>query len=124
LAVGLRAEFHPADVAHPRHVAVRSRLYDDGTELVGVVKTTRHLDRILERLPFRGRRRADLARGDLLALLLQSLHYILRGQAPRLHLLGVEPDTHGILPGPENADASDAGQTRDFVLQAYGRVVA
>ncbi len=60
-------------------------------------------ERVLERLPCRRRRRADLAGGHLLALLLQRLDHVLRRQAARLQLVRIEPDAHRILPGAEHA---------------------
>ena len=69
------------------------------------------------------RRSADLAGRDLLALLLQRLRHILRGQPARFELLGIEPDADRILPGAEDRHVADAGETRELVLQADSRVV-
>ena len=63
----------------------------------------------------RRRRRSDLPGRDLLALLLQRLHHVLRVQAARLELVRVEPHAHRILAGAENIDVADAGQARQLV---------
>ena len=78
-------------------LAVGAGLDDHVGELRRVVEPALHVERVLERLAVGRRRRADLAGGDLLALLLQRLDDVLRGQAARLHLVGVEPDAHRIL---------------------------
>ena len=110
LAVGLRTEFHPADVAHPRDVARRAGLDDDVLELGLVVEPAGDVQRILERLALLRRRRADLPRGDLLALLLDRLDDVLRHQRAHLQLVRIEPDPHRILPGAEHRDVADARQ--------------
>ena len=51
LAVGLRAELDPADVAHARDVAIVAGLDDDVLELAGVVEPAVDVQRVLERLP-------------------------------------------------------------------------
>src|SRR5262249_12608169 len=89
LAVGLGTELDPADVAYTRHVAVGAGLDDHGAELIRIVEATGYFDRVLERLVVGRRRRADLARGDLLALLLQRLDDILRRETACLHLVGI-----------------------------------
>ena len=123
LAVGLRAEFDPADVAHPRDVAAVAGLDDDVLELRLVVEPAVDVQRVLERLARRRRRRADLARGDLLALLLDRLDDVLRHQPAHLQLVGVEPHPHRILPGAEHRDVADARQSRQLVADADGGVV-
>ena len=109
LAVGLRAELDAADVAHARHVAVGAGLDDDVAELLGIVEAADTSTVYWNDWSVRRRRRADLAGGDLLALLLQRLDHVLRRQAARLQLLGVEPDPHRVLPGAEHVDVADAG---------------
>ena len=73
------------------------------------------IDGVLEIHPRRRRRRADLARRDVLALLLQRLNHVLGVEASRLELVRVEPDAHRVLAGAENVDFADAGQTRQLV---------
>ena len=84
---------------------------------VGIVEAARDLDRILEGLVFRRRRRANLPGGHLLALLLQRLDDVLRRQAARLHLFRIKPDAHRILARAEYVNVADAGQAGDLVLQ-------
>ena len=82
------------------------------------------VERILERLPRRRRRRADLPGGHLLALLLDRLDDVLRHQRARLQLVRIEPDPHRILAGAEHRHVADAGQARQLVAQIDGGVVA
>ena len=124
LAVGLGAEFDPADVAHTRDVTAIAGLDDHVLELAGVVQPPADVQRILERLPFRSRRRADLPGGDLLALLLDRRDDVLRHQVARLQLVRIEPDPHRILAGAEHRDVADAGQTRQLVADIDGGVIA
>ena len=72
LAVGLGAELDAADVADPGDLSAVGGvdLDDDVLELVRVVEPPLEVERVLEVLALRRRRRADLPRGDLLALLL------------------------------------------------------
>ena len=124
LAVGLGAEFDPADVAHPRDVATVAGLDDDVLELVLVVEPAVDVERVLERLPRRRRRHPDLARGHLLALLLDRRDHVLRHQRARLQLVRIEPDPHRILAGAEHGDVADARQPRQLVADVDGGVVA
>ena len=123
LAVGLRAEFDPADIAHPRDVAAAAGLDDHVLELAGVVEPAADVQRVLERLSCGRRRRADLARGDLLALLLDRGNDVLRHQPAHLQLVRIEPDPHRILAGAEHGDVADAGQPRQLVADVDGGVV-
>ena len=71
LAVGLRAELDPADIAQTGDFAVIAGLDDHIGKLVGVGEPALKIDRVLEVDAGRRRRNADLAGGDLLTLLLQ-----------------------------------------------------
>ena len=124
LAVGLRAQFDRADIAHARHVANVAGLDDDVLELTGVVEPAVDVQRILKRLAGRRRRAADLAGGDLLALLLDRLDHVLRHQPARLQLVGIKPDPHRVLPGAEHRDVAHAWQPRQLVPQVDGGVIA
>ena len=124
LAVRLCAKLDPGDVTHSDDLAGLAGLHDDVGELLRVVKPAQHVQRVLECLSIGGRWCADLSRGHLRALLLQRLDHILGGQPASLHLARIEPDPHGILSGSEHADAADAGQPRDLVLQPDGGEVA
>ena len=53
---------------------------DDILELGGIVEAASEIQRVLKILAFRSRRRADLAGGDLLALLLNDVDHVLRRQ--------------------------------------------
>ena len=91
---------------------------------LGVVEPAVDVQRVLERLSRRRRRRADLARGDLLALLLDRLDDVLRHQPAHLQLVRIEPDPHRILAGAEHRHIADAGQSRQLVAEIDGGVVA
>ena len=110
LAVGLRAQLDPADVAHAGDVAIAAGLDDHILELALVVEPAVDVQRVLERLPRRRRRHADLAGGDLLALLLDRLDHVLRHQPARLQLVRIEPHPHRILAGAEHRDVADPWQ--------------
>ena len=88
-----------------------------------VVEPAGDVERVLELLARRRRRHADLAGGDLLALLLDRLDDVLRHQPARLQLVRIEPDPHRILAGAEHGDVADAGQARQLVPQVDGGVV-
>ena len=95
-------------IAHPRIVIISAGLDDHSTELVGIIQPAFDIDRVLERLIIGRRRNADLTSSDLFALLLQRLNNILCRQAARLHLFGIQPNAHGILPSSEDADIAHA----------------
>ena len=62
-----------------------------------IVQAAFEVERILEILTLRRRRRADLAGGDFLALLLDGVDHVLRRQGPRLKQVRVHPDAHRVL---------------------------
>ena len=82
------------------------------------------LTRILETLPGRRRRHADLTGGDLLVLLLNGLDHLLRRRAQRDQLVRIEPDAHRIFAGAEHAGMTDAGDPRQLVDEVDRRVIA
>ena len=123
LAIGLRAELDAADVAHIDHLPVRFGLDDDVLELAHVVEAGGDVERVLERLRVRRRRHPELAGRDLLVLALERVDDVFGRQRTRIELVGVEPDAHRILAGPENIDLADTGQARQFRLQRDGRVI-
>ena len=123
LTIGLRPELDGGDVAHPRDLPGLAGLHDHRREFGRIAELARDIERVLERLA-RGRgRRADLAGGDLLALLLQRLDHVLRHEPARPHLVGIEPDAHRVLAGPEHDDIADARQPGDLVLELDGREI-
>src|SRR5215467_3454146 len=124
LAEGLGAELVAADVPHPRDAPVCGGLDNHIRKRIRFAEPARDIERILKRLAVRRRRHADLAGCHLLALLLQRLNDVLDVEPARLHLVGIEPDAHGILAGAEHGGIADAGQPRDFVLQSDGGEVA
>ena len=81
------------------------------------------IERILKILAFRRGRRADLAGGDFLALLLDDVDDVLRRQAARLQQVRVHPDAHRVLPGAEDRHVADAVEARQFVLHVDDGVV-
>ena len=123
LAVGLRPELDPADVADARQLAVRAGLDHDVGELGGGVEAAGDVERVLERHVGRRRRRADLPRGDLHVLLLEGVGDVRHRQPARLHLLRIKPDAHGVFASAEYGDVADAGQSRNLVLEIDRRVV-
>ena len=125
LAVGLGAEFDAADVADSGDLAAirAGGLDDDVFELADIVEPAFDVERVLEILSRRRRRRADLAGGDLLALLLDRVDDILRGQPARLQQVRVEPNAHGVLAGAEDSHRANAGKASYFVLYADDGVI-
>ena len=89
----------------------------------GIGEPALELDRVLEVDAGRRRRHADLAGGNLLALLLQRRHDVLGVEAARFQLFRIEPDAHRILAGAEHIDVADAGKPRQLVLEIDGGVV-
>ena len=90
-------------------------LDDDVLELGGIVEAALEVQRVLKILAFRRRRRADLAGGDFLALLLDDVDDVLRRQAARLKQVRVHPYAHGVLPGADDRHVADAGEALKFV---------
>ena len=123
LRVGLRAEFHVADIANPGDRAVRAGFHDDVLELRHVGQPAGDVQGVLEALPG-CRRGADLAGGDLRALLLQRGGDVADGQSARLHQPGIEPDAHGVLASAEHHHGAYSRQPSDFLLQVDRGVVA
>src|SRR3984893_2376129 len=123
LAIGLRAELYAADVAHVDHLPVLRGLDHDVFELADVVEAAGDVERILEGLRARGRRHAELAGRDLLVLAFESVDDIFGRQREGIELVGVEPDAHRILAGPEDIDLAHARQARELRLQRDGRVI-
>ena len=99
-------------------LAVAAGLDDHVRELLGIVEAAQHVERVLEAWSSGAGGMPIWPAGHLLALLLQRLDDVLRRQAARLHLLGIEPDAHRVLAGAEHVDVADAGQPRDLVLAA------
>ena len=77
----------------------------------------------MEVLALRRGRRADLARRDFLALLLDDVDDVLGRQPPRLQKVRVEPDAHGVLARAEHRHIADAGEAAQFVLHIDDGVV-
>ena len=96
VCVGLRAKFHPPDVADARDVPVAAGLDDDVLELTDVVEAARHVQSDLESLAARDGRHTDLAGRNGLALLLQRLDHVLRGEAAGLELFLSTPRTASV----------------------------
>ncbi len=111
LAVGLGAELDAADIADAGHRAAGCALCLDRDllELRHGGEPTAQVDRELEGLICRGRRRTDLPGRHLLALLLDRIDDVDRYQRARLHLLGIEPHAHAVLADPEHQRVADAG---------------
>ena len=74
-------------------------------------------------LAFRSGRRADLAGGDFLALLLDDVDHVLRRQTPRLKQVRVEPYTHRVLPGAEHRNVPHSIEATKLVLDVDHGVV-
>ena len=68
-------------------------------------------------------RHADHAGGDFLALILDGVDDVGRGQLARLQLIGVHPDAHRVSAGAEDRDVADAGQAGKLVLKIDDAVV-
>ena len=124
-AVGLGPELHAADVTDPCDLTARARFdFDDEILEIGrLAKAAIEIQRILEILPLHGWRRADLAGGDLLALLLDDADDVLRDEAARLHEVGIQPDAHRVLPGAEHRDVADAVKALKLILDVDDGVV-
>src|SRR4029079_708127 len=106
-----------------RNLAVVAGLYDNIFKLACVVEASADVDCILKGCSGWCWRHADLAGGDLLALLLEGLSDVLRDQTANLHLVRIEPDPHRILARAKDRDVTHARQSRQFVLQSDCSVV-
>src|SRR6516225_6469888 len=116
LAVGLRTQLDAADVAHVHHLPVRFGLDHDVLELADIVEAAGDVEGVLKSLRVRRRRHAELAGGDLLVLALERVDDVLGGQRTRVELVGIEPNPHRILAGPEDIDLAHARQARELGL--------
>ena len=123
LAVGLRTQLDPPDVAHVDHLPVRFGLDDDVLELADIVEAAGDVEGVLKSLRVRRRRHAELAGGDLLVLALERVDDVLGRERTRIKLVGIEPNPHRILAGPEDIDLAHARQARELRLQRDGRVI-
>ncbi len=125
VAAALRAQLDPADVADADQAAALPvvGLDDDVLEIRRVVQAPGDVDRVLEVQAVRGRRHADHAGGDLLALLLDRADHVGRHQPIGLQLVRVQPDPHGIGAGAVDGDVADAGQPGQLLLQADDAVI-
>ena len=124
-AVGLGAQLGAADVADSGDLSAICGINfdDDVLEFGGVVQAAFEVERILEILTLWRRRRADLAGGDFLALLLDGVDHILRRQPPRLKQVRVHPDAHGVLCRAEDRHVADALEASQLVLHIDDGVV-
>ena len=123
LPIGLGAQLDARDVLQPGNAAVVG-LDDNLAEFLGLLQAAADIDGILETLPGRRRRHADLTGGDLLVLLLNSLDHLLRRQAQRDQPVRIEPDAHRIFAGAEHAGMTDAGDPRQLVDEVDRCVIA
>ena len=76
---------------------------------LGIVEPAVDVERVLERLSGRRRRHADLAGGDLLALLLDRLDDVLRHQSARLQLVGSSQTRIEYWPAPNTVTLPTPG---------------
>ena len=81
------------------------------------------LHRQLERAGRHRRRLVDRAGRDLQVGRAQRGHHVVRGQAARRDLAGVEPDPHRVVARAEHVDVADAVDPRQRVLDVERRVV-
>ena len=126
LGVGLGAQLDPADVPHPNDPAAIALLGldDDVAEFLGRAEASDDVDRVLEIQALGRGRLADLTGRYVLALLLDDLAHVRRGEAERVEFLRVEPDAHRVLADAQHVDVADTGQAREFVDEIDGGVVA
>ena len=125
LAVGLGPELGVANVADSGDLSAVRRidLDDDILELGGIVEAASEIQRVLKILAFRSGRRADLAGGDLLALLLNDVDDVLRRQTPCLKQVRVEPYAHRVLPGAEHRNVAHSVEATKLVLHVDHGIV-
>ena len=99
-------------VAKPGDLAVRAGLEDDVAELLLVEQAAArvHAELVVDRHGHR--RRADHAGRDLHVLLADGAHHVARGEAAGRHLVGIEPDPHGVVAAAEHLHLTDAGDPR------------
>src|SRR5262249_35831625 len=99
-------------------------LQDDAGELIGVFQSAERGDNVLGNLSSGRRRLTDLAGWYLNILWLDKVGHILSVEILRRHLLWSEPQSHAVVALAQVSDVADARQTRKFVADLDGSVVA
>ena len=80
-----------------------------------------------DRTAFRIRRRWRLPHvtgGNIQILLTDRGHDITNSQTQRGQLIGIDPNTHAVIPLPENEHFADPRQSRKFVFDLHQREIA
>ncbi len=123
LVVGLGAQL---DVGHVAQIDQRTAvvLDHDVGELVGIFQTAKGGDDVLRHLAGWSRRLTDLAGGHLHVLRLHRANHVLRDQVIGRQPLRIEPEPHAVVALAEIGDVAHSRQTRQFVANLNGGVVA
>ena len=119
-----RAKFDARDVAQPRDLAVLARLHDDFAEVLLVLKASLRIDRELEVNTGQIGRRADDTGGRLHVLRADLANDVAGRESALRNLLRIEPHAHRIVATAELLHVTDAGNTREAILDVEQRVVA
>ncbi len=115
--------FDARNIAQTRNRAISFAFDDDVFELFGAFQTTADIDRQLELHTSVIRCTTNDAGCDLNVLALNGRNHLARGQVTFGNLVGVKPDTHGIIARAKQPDLSDTGDTRQTVTDIQRRVV-
>jgi hypothetical protein len=123
LPVRLVPELHPCHVPQADGSAVCGGNQQQVLELLGGLQPALDVDRSIEPLTGNSGNVPQLAGRDLGVLCLDGGGHVGWDEVELVQLVGVEPDTQGIL-RPEELDLADAWESADGVLQAASHVVA
>ena len=121
--VGLRPHFDFAHVAQPDYLVAGQRLDNDVAECRGRVQLPLHEHRQLHGLLVGIGPAADVARGYLNVLLADGLIDLVHAHAKVVELVEIQPDPHGVEPGPESLHLPDPLHAGKDVFDLQVRVV-
>ena len=114
--VGLRSQFDAGDIPEAHKGPVRLGPYDDLPELLLTLQAALGPDRVGELLPGGHRLRADLAGRVYGVLRLDGVDYFRNRDVELSELVGLYPETYGILARTINRDAGNSWHAGHLVV--------
>ncbi len=116
-------QLHPGDVFQASDLTVGTGTDDDVLELFLIHQATLGVDRELEGLGVRRRRRTQGTGGDLAVLFTDRGDHVGGSQVARSGLVRVQPDPQGVVAHAEQLHVTHAAQARQLILDVEQGVV-